>query len=280
MATYVISDIHGNLRALQALLVDIDFKYDGSDKLCLLGDYVDWGPDSIATVEFVMNLSELPFVKCIMGNHDLMFLDEIERERHHNSTGDPNWMFNNRGMDTWVQYLDLPAERQDKMYKWLSKLPYGIQIRVNKKWYLLCHAGPYLPQKKKEVDESVLSHDKLYAVWHRIQDENEKPLDGLYARYPHFRGKQRDFEAFICGHTINSFYRKPAPDEPLSIFKGPNFINIDCGAKCMSLVPGLEYMPPSVINASRLAALRLDDMAEFYCDRDRAGYTAMQEYVI
>ncbi|MCR5743826.1 MAG: metallophosphoesterase [Lachnospiraceae bacterium] len=273
MSTYVISDIHGNLRALQALLVEIDFKYDGRDKLYLLGDYVDWGPDSIATLEYVINLDTLPFVKCIIGNHDLMFLEEIVKNRTHSKVRDNNWLFNNRGLDTWAQYVALPEESQDLIYEWLRKLPYAQETYVKRHWYLLCHAGAYLPQKKRYVNSEELEGDKLYAVWHRIESGDEDPLTNLYERYPHHTWKKRRYERLICGHTVSVRYTKLAPGEPYRIYKGDKFINIDCGAKCMGLIPNREYVPASTILSGRLAALRLDDMAEFYVDRDQAGYT-------
>ena len=63
MATYIISDIHGNLDVFKELLKTIDFKYDGTDQLYLLGDYVDWGPKSLETLFFVMELTQkYPFV--------------------------------------------------------------------------------------------------------------------------------------------------------------------------------------------------------------------------
>ncbi len=42
----VLSDIHGNLEALQAVLADAN--YYGVDAIFCLGDLVDYGPDPIA----------------------------------------------------------------------------------------------------------------------------------------------------------------------------------------------------------------------------------------
>jgi len=43
MSTYVISDIHGELDAFKEMLEKINFKYDGTDELHIIGDMVDWG---------------------------------------------------------------------------------------------------------------------------------------------------------------------------------------------------------------------------------------------
>jgi predicted phosphodiesterase len=60
----VISDIHSNITALEAVLEDA-----GSiDETWCLGDVVGYGPDPN---ECVACLRELPTLNCLMGNHDL-----------------------------------------------------------------------------------------------------------------------------------------------------------------------------------------------------------------
>ena len=79
MATYVISDIHGALTEFRNLLEKIDFHYDG--RLYLLGDYCDWGTDPIGTLQLVKEMDEeYPFVHCLIGNHEWMFLETIAAE--------------------------------------------------------------------------------------------------------------------------------------------------------------------------------------------------------
>lgn len=60
----VISDIHSNITALEAVLEDA-----GSiDETWCLGDVVGYGPDPN---ECIACLRELPTLNCLMGNHDL-----------------------------------------------------------------------------------------------------------------------------------------------------------------------------------------------------------------
>ena len=70
MATYVVGDIHGCFASLQALLGEVGF--GAADTLWCVGDLVNRGPDSLATLRFVRGLGER-FV-CVLGNHDLHFL--------------------------------------------------------------------------------------------------------------------------------------------------------------------------------------------------------------
>ena len=70
MATYVVGDIQGCLASLEALLERAHF--NATDVLWCVGDLVNRGPDSLATLRFAHGLGER-FV-CVLGNHDLHFL--------------------------------------------------------------------------------------------------------------------------------------------------------------------------------------------------------------
>lgn len=59
----VISDIHGNLEALEAVLADI--QQQGATSIVCLGDLVGYGPDPIACVRHAMKWDVV-----LMGNHD------------------------------------------------------------------------------------------------------------------------------------------------------------------------------------------------------------------
>ena len=76
----VVSDIHGHLNHLIQLLKKVN--YSGDDILVIVGDVVDKGPDSLRTLQYVMELSDREQVYVSMGNvdlHRLQFLtDETE----------------------------------------------------------------------------------------------------------------------------------------------------------------------------------------------------------
>lgn len=65
---YAIGDIQGCYRELIALLNKVDFN-DRTDRLWLVGDLVNRGPDSLAVLRFLSKLATPPIVT--LGNHDL-----------------------------------------------------------------------------------------------------------------------------------------------------------------------------------------------------------------
>jgi len=71
MRILVISDLHANLTALEAVLADA-----GSvDATWCLGDVVGYGPDPNEVVE---RLRDLPDLSCILGNHDVAVLGQMD----------------------------------------------------------------------------------------------------------------------------------------------------------------------------------------------------------
>jgi predicted phosphodiesterase len=67
--TALISDIHANLEALQAVLEAVDREHPGAAMLCA-GDIVGYGPDPGACID-LLRQREVP---CIRGNHEEMVL--------------------------------------------------------------------------------------------------------------------------------------------------------------------------------------------------------------
>jgi diadenosine tetraphosphatase ApaH/serine/threonine PP2A family protein phosphatase len=70
MRTLIISDIHANLTALQAVLAEAGT----FDTAWCLGDLVGYGPDPNECVELI---TQLPNLKCIIGNHDAAAVGSI-----------------------------------------------------------------------------------------------------------------------------------------------------------------------------------------------------------
>ena len=71
MATYAVGDLQGCLKPLQCLLKRVAFD-PAQDKLWLVGDLVNRGPESLATLRFLYSIRSA--LTCVLGNHDLHLL--------------------------------------------------------------------------------------------------------------------------------------------------------------------------------------------------------------
>jgi predicted phosphodiesterase len=59
----IISDIHSNLEALEAVLADI--RGQGITEIFCLGDIIGYGPNPRECIDLAMKCK-----KCLLGNHD------------------------------------------------------------------------------------------------------------------------------------------------------------------------------------------------------------------
>jgi predicted phosphodiesterase len=65
----VLSDIHANLEALEAVLRDVDRQ--GPDRIAVLGDTIGYGPDPRACLERALEIADV----LLVGNHEKELVD-------------------------------------------------------------------------------------------------------------------------------------------------------------------------------------------------------------
>ncbi len=78
---FAIGDIHGCSIALQSLLRSIDPQPE--DTIVVLGDVIDWGPDSRSCVQQLIDLSSRCRFILIRGNHEEMLFGAMESRSDH-----------------------------------------------------------------------------------------------------------------------------------------------------------------------------------------------------
>ncbi|MFH2046046.1 MAG: metallophosphoesterase family protein [Pseudomonadota bacterium] len=69
MKLAVVSDIHGNAEAFEAVLADIDIS--GADKIVCLGDVIGYGPEPNETIKMICDRK----IPTVLGNHELCIIN-------------------------------------------------------------------------------------------------------------------------------------------------------------------------------------------------------------
>jgi serine/threonine protein phosphatase 1 len=118
MATYAISDLHGQYEIFEKLLKRIGFCDD--DFMYVLGDAIDRGPDGIKILERIKNA---PNMDLLIGNHEFMMLNSVAPDGSIDSVPGRDadlWLYYNGGDHTFSQYKELsPSDRKD-LLEWLN----------------------------------------------------------------------------------------------------------------------------------------------------------------
>ena len=124
MATYAVGDVQGCAGALRRLLVAFDFD-PKHDRVWFVGDLVNRGPDSLATLRLVKELGNAAI--SVLGNHDFHLLAVASGyAKQHRS-------------DTLAAVLVAPD--REELLAWLRQRP---MLHVQDQWVMV-HAG-LLPQ--------------------------------------------------------------------------------------------------------------------------------------
>lgn len=241
MATYVMSDIHGQYDLYIRMMETIGY-HSQTDKLYIIGDVIDRGPDGVALLRDCMNRRG---VTLLLGNHEDILLHVLHAKR----TGSKEDLWQkiwtqNGGDITREDFFSRPAFMQENLENFLLSCPLQLSLTVNGRRFLMAHACP-LNMSQEEYDRHRLAMQKNYTVrippyrnfllWQRVEKGDVFPKNAT----------------MLFGHTPTCFYQDNAP---FSFWKEDNLIGLDCG---------LAGLPRGNKNA-RLGCLRLDDMEEWY----------------
>ena len=236
MATYVISDIHGQYDMFMKMLEKISLKDE--DTLYVLGDVLDRGPHPIRTLRKLM---EMPNAICIVGNHELMALEclkflmqEVTEESlagldREMLEGYLIWIQHNGGQTTLDEFRTMDASSRRDVIDFIREFDIYEEITVADRDYLLVHAGLGNFYPGKDIEDYSLAD----LVWSRAEYDIEY--------YPD--------KYVVTGHTPTQGI--PGNPNPGYIYRHNNHIAIDCGC----------YIP-----GGRLAAICLDTGEEHYIE--------------
>lgn len=237
---YVMSDIHGNSRRFNSVLKQI--RLQPEDTLYVLGDVIDRYPDGIILLRKLMGM---PNVKMILGNHEYMMLNAVDKDGLEKSEYEHNlrlW-YRNGGEATHYYLKHIRKVIRKEVYDFLHHLPLNIDVVVNGRPFKLIHGGALSRYPEQQYKYNT---PEEYAVWNRIY-YREEDIEGV---------------TLVFGHTPTSEYQR---NNPLEIWtsKTGGMIGIDCGCG----------FPPAIKQGrhpayGRLACVRLEDMKVFYSEEE------------
>ncbi|MBV2131783.1 symmetrical bis(5'-nucleosyl)-tetraphosphatase [Pseudomonas sp. MAP12] len=183
MALYAVGDVQGCLQPLQCLLQRVAFDPQ-QDRLWLVGDLVNRGPQSLETLRFLFAMREA--VTTVLGNHDLHLLAVAHNVERLKKT------------DTLREILDAPD--RDDLLDWLRRQPllhYDEERQIT-----LVHAGipPHWSLKK--------ARKRAAEVEEALRDDTRLPLflEGMYGNEPN------KWDSRLCGvarlRTITNYFTR------------------------------------------------------------------------
>jgi predicted phosphodiesterase len=146
----LISDIHGNLEALEAVLTDI--AGHRINEIFCLGDLVGYGPNPCECIDLVMANCRVT----LLGNHDQAVVSDLTRSKSPAGLADPR---------TWIQLND-PRDRgrNDARKAFLSHLPRTYEIGP----YQFVHGSLRNPVSEYVFPEDIYNRRKMEQLFSLI----------------------------------------------------------------------------------------------------------------
>ena len=187
----ILSDIHANLEALQAVLEDIS-KFPTVEAIYCLGDLVGYGPDPIPCVQMATQWDVV-----LVGNHDLAAVDP------------------GNDLDGWgalaarTSVLGARAQlQQHSLGPELSVFLWGLRSEHTSGGNLFVHGSPRHPVHEYVNPEDIYNDKKMNAVMSRFENL-------CFCGHTHLPGIfRRNYPAPSPAPSKWNWFNNPAPVEP------------------------------------------------------------------
>jgi diadenosine tetraphosphatase ApaH/serine/threonine PP2A family protein phosphatase len=179
----IISDIHGNLEALQAVLADT--REQGVEEIFCLGDIIGYGPNPCECLDLVIERTRV----CLLGNHDQGALFDPEGF----NTGAERAIF-------WTRdQLENPrGDRSsiDRRWDFLGALP---RTHRDGKW-LFVHGSPRNPVNEYVFPEDIYNQKKIEKLFNMVEF-------GCFQGHTHVPGVFTESRNFMTPDELGYTYR-------------------------------------------------------------------------
>lgn len=194
---FLVADVHGCFTLLQRLLDSVGFD-ETRDRLFIVGDLVDRGPESHKALEWISK----PWVYCVRGNHDQMLIDAFDGhydEEHYIKSGG-KW---------YLDMLKNDPEQAEEFSQVFNGLPFALELeRADGRKIGIIHAECVTHKWSRLVDilesdsDPKMFHSAAYAsIWcrDRYDHRDTVPVEDIDQI---FVGHYSVFSPLTLGNTI------------------------------------------------------------------------------
>jgi predicted phosphodiesterase len=187
MKLAIISDIHGNMHALEAVIIDL--QCIGPDRVIANGDLVGRGPQSQEVLETARNQRW----QCIKGNHEEFWTQCGHGDRP------PEWE------ESWWTPTRLQIEHMDSgWFDWMAALPTEHIIAVpGMPAVQIVHGSP------RRTNEGLYAHIPERALLESLGATRYPVIVGAHTHYPMDR-RAGNYRVLNCGSVGAPFNGNPA----------------------------------------------------------------------
>ena len=175
----IVSDVHGQRATFERLLEMVNYSPQTGDRLLMLGDLIDRGPDSAGMLEWLQRDE----VYCIRGNHEQLMLDALNGNKYIREL----WTEHNGGMWSFA----LTSEQQMAWHEALRPLPMAMEVDSAGGKIVLVHAEIPVETPWWAFRAWLEEGDRnagIRALWNRVRIFSEKPDAGVPDVWRTFHG--------------------------------------------------------------------------------------------
>jgi len=234
MATYFLSDVHGEYELFCKLLDEI--RFCNSDAMIVLGDFIDKGSNSIKLAKLIF---DAPNIRAICGNHEHAFIAYYNGlMKAFEDDCDINIV-----LGKLQNYFQGETERLTwDIIDYIESLPDYIEADD----YICVHAGLELDNNARIIPLSKQNRN-FFIFDRRFKDEGVVPQNGKTVLFGHTPCHYKNG----TGHIIKT----PRKDCDLSSRRIRDFAKVQ--------------LDNGVAHTNMIGCLRLEDMKEFYVRKER-----------
>ena len=229
------------------------------DKLYVLGDVIDRKPHGL---DILLELMKMPNVIMLLGNHELLMLESLDIRRDKwDREFSRRWWSKNGGDVTRTDFLSRDPETQQKILKFIEKLPLEKTVIAGGKRYRLVHAAPHEMWDRHPMDWIAhygYNSKQEFCTWHRLSKSDQLPK-GFTLVFGHTCTGHFELDAYKLAKFYSDDPENFPPfdtSRPCEVIFDDRKIAIDCGAAYD------DYYG----RKTRLACIRLDDLKIFYSE--------------